>query len=104
MVSGPADFAADFVAALAGDFAEHGAAAISALRQRDPNAYLRICASVLPREAAAGDPLEALTDEQLVARLEAIADQLADAGVHPFLADAGATRRPQPPRALPPVD
>ena len=89
MVSGPAGFAADFVAALAADFAEHGAAAISALRRRDPNAYLRICASVLPREAAPSDPLEALTDEQLVARIAAIADRLADAGVHPRLADGG---------------
>ena len=86
---GPAGFAADFVAALASDFAEHGADAISALRRRDPNAYLRICASVLPREAAASDPLEALTDEQLAARIEAIADRLADAGVHPRLADGG---------------
>ena len=75
MVSGTAGFAADFVAALASDFAEHGADAISALRQRDPNAYLRICASVLPREAAASDPLESLTDEQLAARIGAIADR-----------------------------
>ena len=47
MVSGPGGFAGDVVAALAADFAAHGAEAIAALRERNPNAYLRLCASAL---------------------------------------------------------
>ena len=70
MVSGPGGFAGDVVAALAADFAAHGAEAIAALRERNPNAYLRLCASVLRHKAATRDPLEDLTDAQLAARLE----------------------------------
>ena len=95
MVSGPGGFAGDFVAALAGDFAEHGAEAIAALRERNPGAYLRLCASVLRHKAATRDPLEDLTDAQLRARIEAIGARLAEAGEHPHLADAGAAPRPR---------
>ena len=83
MVSGPGGFAGDFVAALAGDFAAHGAEAICALRERNPNAYLRLCASVLRHKAAARDPLEDLTDAQLAARVATIGARLADAGERP---------------------
>ena len=89
MMGGPGGFAGDFVAALAGDFAEHGAAAIAALRERNPNAYLRLCASVLRHKAATRDPLEALTDAQLVARRDAIAARLAAAGEDPHLERRG---------------
>ena len=95
MVSGPGGFAADFVAALAGDFAAHGAEAIAALRERNPGAYLRLCASVLRHKAATRDPLEDLTDAQLAARLDAIGARLAEAGVLPHPADAGAAHRPR---------
>ena len=83
MVSGPGGFAGDVVAALAGDFAAHGAEAIAALRERNPNAYLRLCASVLRHKAATRDPLEDLTDAQLAARLEAIGAHLADVEAAP---------------------
>ena len=99
MVSGPGGFAGDFVAALADDFAEHGAAAIAELRQRNPNAYLRLCASVLRHKAANSDPLEALTDAQLAARRDAIAARLAAAGERPHLADAAAAA-PRPRRVV----
>ena len=95
MVSGRGGFAGDVVAALAGDFAAHGAAAICALRERNPNAYLRLCASVLRHKAATRDPLEDLTDAQLAARLEAIGARLADAEKRPHLADAAAAPRPR---------
>ena len=89
MVSGPGGFAGDFVAALAGDFAAHGAEAIAALRERNPNAYLRLCASVLRHKAATRDPLEDLTDAQLRARHAAIVARLADAGERPHPARQG---------------
>ena len=98
-MGGPGGFAGDFVAALASDFAEHGAAAIAELRQRNPNAYLRLCASVLRHKAANCDPLEALTDAQLAARCDAIGARLAAAGERPHLADAAAAA-PRPRRVV----
>ena len=89
MVSGPGGFAGDFVAVLAGDFAAHGAEAICALRERNPNAYLRLCASVLRHKAATRDPLEDLTDAQLAARIGAIGARLAEAGADPRPARQG---------------
>ena len=98
-----AGFAEQFVGELAADFAAHGAAVIAELRDRDPNAYLRICAAVLPKEVRVPDPLDALNDDQLTARFEAIAARLADAGIYPRLASAGEPRGPQPAAGLPPV-
>ena len=98
-----AGFAEQFVGELAVDFATHGATVIAELRDRDPNAYLRICAAVLPKEVRPADPLDALNDEQLTARFEAIAARLADAGIYPRLASAGEPRGPQPAAGLPPV-
>ncbi|MCO4054609.1 MAG: hypothetical protein HEQ16_11275 [Bosea sp.] len=58
------------------DFAEHGAEAISQLRQKDPATYLRLVASLVPREmilqreeALTVDYAE-LTDAEIVALLE----------------------------------
>ena len=94
-VSGSGGFAGDFVAALAGDFAAHGAAAIAELRQRNPGAYLRLCASVLRHKAATRDPLEALTDAELAARRDAIGARLAASGERSHPADAAAAPRPR---------
>jgi len=96
MVSGPGGFAGDFVATLAGDFAAHGAEAIAELRQGNPGAYLRLCASVLRHKAATRDPLEDLTEAQLAARLDAIGARLAEAGEDPRLARQGHPRAGPP--------
>ena len=40
-----------FVAALASDYAEHGAEAIAALRQERPHDYVKLVASLLPKDA-----------------------------------------------------
>jgi len=51
-----------FVDALSVDFRCHGAAAISRLREDDPVAYIKMCASVLPKAIIDGlDPLAAMT-------------------------------------------
>ena len=39
-----------FVRALLQDFSSHGAVAIAALRYKDPSAYLRVVASVIPKD------------------------------------------------------
>src|SRR6266542_1434941 len=39
-----------FLSALANDFAAHGPAAIERLRSRDPSRYLKLVASIMPRD------------------------------------------------------
>jgi len=48
-----------FLDALLADFIEHGIDAIDRVRESDPGAYIRIIASLLPREVNAenGEPL-----------------------------------------------
>jgi len=71
------DFLAAFGAALDADFRAHGAAAIAAVRDKDPVTYLKICASLIPKPAAGeADPLDALSDEQLLARARTAAGEL----------------------------
>lgn len=40
----------EFVQALCADFALHGVAAIDALREKSPGEYLRVIASILPKD------------------------------------------------------
>lgn len=75
-----------FVDALSSDFSRYGDAAIAALRQDDPTAYLKLCASVLPKAVAGAiDPIEAMTDEELIERAKTLAAEL----------DLGAASRPR---------
>ena len=43
----------DFVAALAADFARYGLYPISRTRNKDPTGYLRVIASIIPKEISA---------------------------------------------------
>lgn len=55
-----------FLAALADDFDKHGENVIQTVRLEDPTAYLRVCASILPKELTVKvDPLEELSDADL---------------------------------------
>ena len=57
-----------FIDALEADFAEHGAQTIRAVREQDPGAYVRVIASVLPKEHR--DVTEKpLTDAELEQRI-----------------------------------
>jgi hypothetical protein len=70
----------DFLKALSTDFAVHGVAAIVAYREEKPAEYLKIVASVLPKELpkdAARDPLEDLSDADLLARIRSLDDAIA---------------------------
>jgi len=65
-----------FIAALHDDFTEHGAVTIARVREEDPTAYVKVCASLLPKEVKVTSSVEDLTDEQLDARIRALAAAL----------------------------
>ena len=54
------------LADLTADFEDHGAAAIRRAREKDPAAYVRLIASLLPKHTEkVPNPLEDLTDNEL---------------------------------------
>lgn len=56
-----------FIKAVTKDFRAHGLRAITAVREEDPVTYMKLCASILSKSAAAEpDPLESLSDDQLI--------------------------------------
>jgi hypothetical protein len=59
-----------FLAALLDDFEEHGVEAIARVRVEQPAQYLKIIASILPRELdIIENELDDLTEEQIIERL-----------------------------------
>jgi hypothetical protein len=62
--------------ALLADFAEHGEAAIKIMRMEEPSAYIRVIASLMPKEFTVTDnALGDMSDEelqQLLARAQAL--------------------------------
>lgn len=62
-----------FVDELANDFAEHGAGVIRIVRIEKPVDYLRIAASILPKEFLVSEgELDKMTDEELAEALEMV--------------------------------
>ena len=55
----------DFMRALSEDFAAHGKEAIIQCRAEKPDVYLRIVASLFPKELEVKRPLDDLSDEEL---------------------------------------
>ena len=66
----------DFMRALSEDFAAHGKAAIAQCRMQKPDVYMRIVASLMPKELEAKRPLEGLTDEELEAGIVLLREYL----------------------------
>jgi len=67
-----------FLTELCADFDEHGAEVLATVREKDPSAYLRVAASLLPKQTEIefkGD-LEHLSDEQLAARKKVLEDKI----------------------------
>jgi hypothetical protein len=60
---------AALLARLAEDFAAHGVATIEDVRDKHPDAYLRLIAALLPKETPPRAPLEGLTDDELTAAI-----------------------------------
>ena len=60
-----------FLQALADDFEQHGEEAIRICRVEKPNEYLRVIAHLMPRELEIShNPIEAISDDQLVTYIE----------------------------------
>ncbi len=75
----------DFIKAMAEDFEAHGAAAIVKMREDRPGDYIRVIASLMPKEATLTiNQFDELTDEQLYARFSALKDEIAT-----YLPDTG---------------
>jgi len=91
----PDAFDTAFVDALSADFALYGSAALARLREDDPVSYMKLCAAVLPKAVAGAiDPLEAMTDEELLDRAKGLAKQLGLA----IRSDPGRARRKKKPQ------
>ena len=70
-----------FIAALARDFEEHGTDAIRRVCQDDPSTYLRVIASLVPKDMQVSSKpsvLDELTDNELAQFLTAIRQAIAE--------------------------
>jgi len=75
-----------FIEAMYADFQAHGVAAIATVREERPDQYLKVVASILPKELNVNvNEFEALSDDELIERLRQL-----EAVVRPFLGGAGA--------------
>src|SRR6516164_3429750 len=63
-----------FILALHDDFAKHGPAVIAEVRQKRPEMYLKVIASILPRELhfKSANTFDGISDEELNDTLESI--------------------------------
>jgi hypothetical protein len=66
----------DFMRALAEDFAEHGQGVIKVLRMERPAEYVRVIASLMPRELVLESTLSEFTDDQVDELIVKIRDHL----------------------------
>ena len=64
------------IEALHDDFMEHGPVAIVRVREDKPEVYLKVVASLLPKEVKVTASVEELTDEQLNQRIRQLASAL----------------------------
>lgn len=70
-----------FLAALADDFEAHGAAAIQKTRETKPEVYVRVCASLLPKELNVRvSDIDNLSERELDQRILAALEHLGGEG------------------------
>jgi Arm DNA-binding domain len=63
----------EFVATLQADFMAHGAGVVERVRLEEPAAYLKIIASIIPKELVVNsNPLEQFSDEELAALMDIV--------------------------------
>lgn len=75
-----------FLTDMLNDWEQHGPTAIATVRDEKPDAYLKVIASILPRDLNVNiNPADEMTDDQVLERLREL-----DAAIGPFLAAAGA--------------
>lgn len=74
-----------FIEDMLNDWEANGAAAIVRVREEKPDAYLKVVASILPKDLNVNfNNTDAMTDEQLIERIRSL-----DAAIRPFLALEG---------------
>lgn len=74
-----------FLADMLADWEQHGATTIEKVRTEKPDAYLKVVASILPRDLNVNlNPMQEATDDELVQRLRDL-----DAIIRPFLGAEG---------------
>ena len=79
----------DFISALQADFKEHGTDVIAEVRETKPSDYLKVVASILPREINVNKTaLQELSDDELAGILDAVRLQVLS-GVHAGIGDGG---------------
>lgn len=66
-----------FLHRLAADFEKHGKKAIEATREKDPAAYMKVCAGLLPKQIEQTRPLDDLNDGEIMALLEYLRSRIA---------------------------
>lgn len=65
-----------FLNALADDFDEHGKKAIEHAREKDPMGYVKAVASLMPKQVEQSQPLDDLTDAELLAGIAFLRSRL----------------------------
>ncbi|MCP5081626.1 MAG: hypothetical protein GY948_08010 [Alphaproteobacteria bacterium] len=67
-----------FIADLYAEWQEHGAEALTAMREEKPAEFVKVVASVMPKELhLKNDPFKDISDEELANMLEFVHEQLA---------------------------
>lgn len=69
-----------FLTALSEDFDTHGTNAIERCRKADPVAYVRVVASLLPKELKVEQPLGDMSDDELARVIDVIRAEIGAAG------------------------
>lgn len=93
----------EFLQDMLADWTENGKAVIEAVRADKPDQYLKVVASILPKEMNLRvNDFDDLTDDQLARQLAAIASQLARAGVA-IGEGVGTPEAPEQPGELPTI-
>ncbi|MGO4619053.1 hypothetical protein AB4Z34_05425 [Ensifer sp. 2YAB10] len=75
-----------FIEAMHADFEEHGSDVIERVRKEKPDQYLKVVASILPKDLNVNiNQMDDLTDDQLIQRIRQL-----DSAIRPFLDAQGA--------------
>ncbi|WP_042777811.1 hypothetical protein [Sinorhizobium fredii] len=75
-----------FLEAMHADFEEHGTEVIARVRADKPDQYLKVIASILPKDLNVNiNNMDDLTDDQLIERIRQL-----DSAIRPFLDSQGA--------------
>jgi hypothetical protein len=67
----------DFLKVLADDFAKNGRSAVEEMRTKDPAAYVKAIASLMPKQLEIERPLGDMTDDELISAVDLLRSFLA---------------------------